>query len=84
MELCGQLWESWAKDVAVIAERHTTRIKALLESGEPRHKKAFAALTPGRQKGYIFQIASAKQSATRASRVEKYTPQILAGKGLND
>jgi uncharacterized protein YdeI (YjbR/CyaY-like superfamily) len=51
---------------------------------DPALKKAFAALTPGRQKGYIFQIAAAKQSATRASRVEKYTPQILAGKGLND
>jgi len=51
---------------------------------DPALKKAFTALTPGRQKGYIFQIASAKQSATRASRVEKYIPQILAGKGLND
>jgi uncharacterized protein YdeI (YjbR/CyaY-like superfamily) len=51
---------------------------------QPALKKAFAALTPGRQKGYIFQIAAAKLSATRASRVEKYTPQILAGKGLND
>jgi uncharacterized protein YdeI (YjbR/CyaY-like superfamily) len=50
----------------------------------PALKKAFAALTPGRQKGYIFQIAAAKQSTTRASRVEKYTPQILTGKGLND
>jgi uncharacterized protein YdeI (YjbR/CyaY-like superfamily) len=50
----------------------------------PALKKAFAALTPGRQKGYIFQIAAAKQSTTRASRVEKYMPQILAGKGLND
>jgi uncharacterized protein YdeI (YjbR/CyaY-like superfamily) len=50
----------------------------------PALKKAFAALTPGRQKGYIFQIAAAKQSTTRAARVEKYTPQILAGKGLND
>jgi uncharacterized protein YdeI (YjbR/CyaY-like superfamily) len=47
-------------------------------------KKAFAALTPGRQKGYIYQIAGAKQSTTRATRVEKYVPQILAGKGLND
>ncbi len=47
-------------------------------------RTAFAALTPGRQKGYIFQIGSAKQSATRAARVEKYTPLILAGKGLND
>jgi uncharacterized protein YdeI (YjbR/CyaY-like superfamily) len=50
----------------------------------PALKKAFAALTPGRQKNYIFQIAAAKQSTTRASRVEKYIPQILAGKGLND
>jgi uncharacterized protein YdeI (YjbR/CyaY-like superfamily) len=50
----------------------------------PALERAFAALTPGRQKGYIFQIAAAKQSATRASRVERYTPQILAGKGLND
>jgi uncharacterized protein YdeI (YjbR/CyaY-like superfamily) len=50
----------------------------------PTLKKAFAALTRGRQKGYIFQIAAAKQSTTRASRVDKYTPQILAGKGLND
>jgi len=53
-------------------------------NANPALKKAFAALTPGRQKGYIFQIAAAKQSATRASRVEKFTPQILAGKGLND
>jgi uncharacterized protein YdeI (YjbR/CyaY-like superfamily) len=51
---------------------------------EPALKKAFASLTPGRQKGYIYQIAAAKQSATRASRVNKFIPQILAGKGLND
>ncbi len=51
---------------------------------DPALNKAFAALTPGRQKGYIYQIAAAKQSATRSSRVDKYIPQILAGKGLND
>lgn len=50
----------------------------------PGFKRAFSALTPGRQKGYIFQIAAAKQPTTRAARVEKYTPQILAGKGLQD
>lgn len=46
---CGdrRYWESWAKDVAVIAERHTDRIRALLESGEPRHKKAFADFLAG-------------------------------------
>ena len=51
---------------------------------EPALNKAFAGLTPGRQKGYIYQIAAAKQSATRASRVTKFIPRILAGKGLND
>ena len=40
-------WESWAKDVAVIAERHTDRIRALLASGETRHKQAFAAFLAG-------------------------------------
>ncbi len=46
---CGdrRYWESWAKDVAVIAERHATRIKALLESGEPRHKSAFVDFVAG-------------------------------------
>jgi uncharacterized protein YdeI (YjbR/CyaY-like superfamily) len=47
-------------------------------------EKAFTALTPGRQKGYFFYISAAKQSATRASRVEKCIPVILAGKGFND
>jgi uncharacterized protein YdeI (YjbR/CyaY-like superfamily) len=50
----------------------------------PALKKAFAALTPGRQKAYIFQISAAKQSTTREARVEKFTPQILSGKGLLD
>jgi uncharacterized protein YdeI (YjbR/CyaY-like superfamily) len=47
-------------------------------------KRAFAALTPGRQRGYILFISSAKQSATRDTRVQKCMPQILSGKGLND
>lgn len=47
-------------------------------------RAAFSALTPGRQKGYILQIAAARKSATRASRVEQCAPRILAGKGLND
>ncbi len=51
---------------------------------DPALKRAFGALTPGRQKGYIFQIAGAKQASTRAARVEKYVAQILASKGLND
>lgn len=47
-------------------------------------KKAFEALTPGRQRAYLLHFAQPKQSATRESRIEKYTPHILAGKGLND
>ncbi len=50
----------------------------------PALKKAFAALTPGRQRSYIFHFSAPKQSKTRESRVEKCVPQILAGKGLND
>lgn len=47
-------------------------------------KKAFNALTPGRQRAYIFHFSQPKQSKTRESRVEKYIPQIMEGKGLND
>ncbi|MGA9191426.1 MAG: YdeI/OmpD-associated family protein [Anaerolineales bacterium] len=50
----------------------------------PALKDAFRALTPGRQRAYIFYFSSAKQSKTRQSRVEKCIPKILAGKGLND
>lgn len=50
----------------------------------PKLKAAFAALTPGRQRGYLLHFSGAKQSTTRASRVEKCTPRILSGKGLDD
>ena len=47
-------------------------------------KKAFNALTPGRQRAYLFYFSQAKQSATREARVEKYLHKILEGKGLDD
>ncbi|MBL7884631.1 MAG: YdeI/OmpD-associated family protein [Bacteroidia bacterium] len=47
-------------------------------------KKAFYALTPGRQRGYILHFSAAKQSQTRATRIEKCIPKIMEGKGLND
>jgi uncharacterized protein YdeI (YjbR/CyaY-like superfamily) len=50
----------------------------------PALKTAFKALTPGRQRAYIFYFSAAKQSQTRISRIEKWMPQILKGKGLND
>jgi len=50
----------------------------------PALKTAFEALTPGRQRAYIFYFSQAKQSKTRESRIEKYIPKILEGKGLMD
>lgn len=50
----------------------------------PSLKKAFNALTPGRQRAYILYFSAPKQSKTRESRVEKYVQHILNGKGLND
>jgi len=50
----------------------------------PALKTAFYALTPGRQRGYLFYFSQPKQSKTREARVEKYMQQILNGKGLND
>ncbi len=50
----------------------------------PELQQAFEALTPGRQRAYLLYFSSAKQSKTRISRIEKYIPEILNGKGLND
>jgi uncharacterized protein YdeI (YjbR/CyaY-like superfamily) len=47
-------------------------------------KTAFEALTPGRQKAYLLHFSSPKQSKTREARIEKWIPQILNDKGLND
>ncbi len=50
----------------------------------PALKIAFESLTPGRQRGYLFHFSQPKQARTRQARVEKYIPQILSGKGLED
>ena len=49
---------------------------------DPRFKRAFEALTPGRQRGYLFHFAGAKQSGTRTARIEKAAPAIFAGRGF--
>jgi uncharacterized protein YdeI (YjbR/CyaY-like superfamily) len=51
---------------------------------EPAYKKAFYALTPGRQRGYIIHFSQPKQAQTRIARIEKYKAQILTGIGLHD
>lgn len=50
----------------------------------PDLKQAFEALTPGRQRAYLLYFTQPKQSKTVVSRIEKCTPLILDGKGLND
>lgn len=47
-------------------------------------KKAFNTLTPGRQRAYLFHFSQPKQAKTREARIEKFIPQIMEGKGLND
>ena len=47
-------------------------------------KRAFAALTPGRQRAYLLHFSSAKQATTREARIAKHEARILEGKGLDD
>ena len=49
---------------------------------DPRFKRAFEALTPGRQRSYLYHFGAAKQSATRVARIEKATTAIFAGRGF--
>jgi uncharacterized protein YdeI (YjbR/CyaY-like superfamily) len=49
---------------------------------DPGFKRAFEALTPGRQRSYLYHFAAAKQSATRAARIEKAMPAIFEGRGF--
>jgi uncharacterized protein YdeI (YjbR/CyaY-like superfamily) len=49
---------------------------------DPHFKRAFEALTPGRQRSYLYHFAAAKQSATRVARIEKARPAIFEGRGF--
>ena len=49
---------------------------------DPKFKRAFEALTPGRQRSYLYHFAAAKQSATRVARIEKAMPAIFEGRGF--
>jgi len=79
VEKAGLTVELKKTDEFKMAEEFEVKLKAI-----PALKKAFEALTPGRQRGYLLYFSSAKQSKTREQRVEKYIPQILNGKGLDD
>ncbi len=67
------------KNPEPIPDEHAAMFKK-----KPALKKAFEALTPGRQRAYILHFSSAKQSTTRVSRIEKCIARIMEGKGMND
>jgi uncharacterized protein YdeI (YjbR/CyaY-like superfamily) len=82
---------------AIAVERAGLRVKPKKTSDFPvpaelserfrkdsRFKRAFDALTPGRQRGYLYHFAAAKQSATRTARIEKAMPAIFEGRGFLD
>jgi uncharacterized protein YdeI (YjbR/CyaY-like superfamily) len=62
-----------------VPEEFQNKLKEL-----PALKKAFSALTPGRQRAYLLHFSAPKQSKTREARIEKSMKQILSGKGLDD
>ncbi|MBP6678027.1 MAG: YdeI/OmpD-associated family protein [Paracoccus sp.] len=47
-------------------------------------QSAFEALTPGRRRGWLLHFSTAKLPLTRAARVDRAIPRILAGKGMHD
>lgn len=53
-------------------------------AGDRTLARAFAALTPGRQRAYVMHFAGAKKTETRAARIAKCVSDILAGRGLNE
>jgi len=64
-------------------ERHFDMPDELIEAldTDPELAEAFAALTPGRQKSYMFNLSQAKKPETRIARIEKFRNKIIAGKG---
>jgi uncharacterized protein YdeI (YjbR/CyaY-like superfamily) len=68
-----------AKDELELPEELSASLKK-----NRRLAEAFEALTPGRRRAYVLHINGARQAATRAARVQKWAPHILAGKGMND
>lgn len=68
-----------SNDELVLVEELQTKLDA-----DATFRAAFTALTPGRQRAYNLYFSGAKQAKSRLDRIEKYTPKILSGKGIND
>lgn len=75
------------KGLKVVKETNTTKIPVELEEtleNDPALKKAFYALTPGKQRGYGIYFSQPKQAQSRINRIEKCREKILKGEGLHD
>ncbi len=78
-------WDPKGKEPASKKEQEPMPEELVRKLAEdPELKAAFEALTPGRRRGYLLHISGAKQSKTRAARVEKWRSRILEGKGMHD
>jgi uncharacterized protein YdeI (YjbR/CyaY-like superfamily) len=78
--------EESGKKINALHRKEEPIIAELIEEFKlnPKLEAAFYKLTPGRQRGYLLYFSSAKQSATRVSRIQKYSAKILSGKGFHD
>jgi uncharacterized protein YdeI (YjbR/CyaY-like superfamily) len=79
LEVTGLKVEFKAKSELVLPEELLAKFEET-----PNLQAAFAALTPGRQRGYVLHFSAAKQSQTRTSRIEKCIQRIFEGRGFND
>jgi uncharacterized protein YdeI (YjbR/CyaY-like superfamily) len=79
VEKAGLKVDFRARHELVLPEELSERLAADAELAA-----AFAALTPGRRRGYVLHVSGAKQSKTRAARIDTCVDRILAGKGLHD
>ena len=69
----------FAKDDLAYPEELVERLEE-----DPELQSAFEALTPGRRRGWLLHFSSAKLALTRATRIDRAVPRILAGKGMHD
>lgn len=79
VERAGLMVDFREKTELVLADELLAKMEA-----DPEFRAAFEALTPGRQRGYNLFFGAAKQSKTRAARIEKHAARILEGKGMHD
>lgn len=86
-ELIFQAVEVEKKGLKVAPKKKSEPIPEELQTAfdaSPELKKAFYALTPGRQRGYLIHFNQPKNSATKVSRIEKCKDKIMKGVGLHD